>query len=256
MLRSPLKGMSGQSGGGSSGPLFIPGAQFDGVSDFMVNSSFPIPPSSSFLMARFSFYLTGDPGYYNVIYANSPSGSSSVVFYIHPDGNLQFVVGGVGQYLAIRSTDPIPFDSWQTVLFACDTNHPSGSKPVHLWINGINSLGFIEDQYSAFTISHSSSVTLGALPAGGLGLEGALAGMWVGCGQYLDFSNPVNRLKFTDGSGKPKKNLGVDGSGPTGIAPDIYLNHNYLSFQVNEGTAGDFTVYGALSEPGSEVPAS
>lgn len=253
MLRSPLRGMAGQSGGGSTGPLFIPGAQFDGVTDFMVNSAFPIPPSSPFLMARFSFYLTGDPGYYNVIYANN---SSSVLFYIHPDGNLQFIVNGIGPYLAIRSTDPIPFDSWQTVLFACDTNHPSGSKPVHLWINGINSLGFIEDQYPAFTISHSSSVTLGALPNENLKLEGALAGMWVGCGQYLDFSDSVNRLKFTDGSGKPKKNLGVDGSLPTGTAPDIYLNHNYLSFQTNEGTAGDFTVYGALSEPGSEVPAA
>lgn len=252
MLRSPLRGMAGQSGGGSTGPLYIPGAQFDGVSDIMVNNAFPLPASTSFLTARFSFYLTGAPGSYYVILVNN----SAVLFYIHPDGNLQIVLNGVASSIGIRSTDPIPFDSWQTVLFACDTNHPSGSKPVHLWINGVNSLGIVEDQYPAFNIVYDTSVTVGSLVSESLKFNGALAGVWVGCGQYLDFSNPVNRLKFTDVFGNPKKDLGVDGSTPTGTAPDIYLNHNYLSFQTNEGTAGDFTVYGALSEPGSEVPAA
>lgn len=253
MLRSPLKGMSGQSGGGGGGPLFIPGAQFDGVNDFMVNNSFLIPSSNSYLMIRFSMYLEGSAGQYYVILSDA---AGYVTVYVHPDGNLQFIVSGVSGNVAVRSASPVPVGVWQTVLIAVDTNHASANKKVHLYINDVNSIGIVEDQYPAFNIAHSSSKAIGSLQNEGLKFFGALAGIWVGCGQYLDLSIEANRRKFADAAGRPVKELGADGSTPTGTTPDIYLKQNYLSFGLNEGTAGNFVVYGALTEPVEALPAS
>ena len=58
---------------------------------------------------------------------------------------------------------------------------------------------------------------------------------------YIDFSQESNRNKFVDQLGYPK-NLGDDGSEPTGSSPLVYMKFNdTAALGTNSGTAGNFT---------------
>ena len=71
MLSSPLRGPTGQSGGGGGAIICMPGAQFDGVNDFMVNNSFDPLKATLISMIRFSMYLEGSAGRYYVILSDA-----------------------------------------------------------------------------------------------------------------------------------------------------------------------------------------
>lgn len=71
---------------------------------------------------------------------------------------------------------------------------------------------------------------------------------------YIDFSVSGNRAKFIDSNGYPVS-LGADGSTPTGAQPILYLSQPAASFQTNEGSGGNFTVTGSITNATS-TPAS
>ena len=75
--------------------------------------------------------------------------------------------------------------------------------------------------------------------------------MWFAT-DYIDFSQEANRNKFVDQLGYPK-DLGDDGSEPTGSSPLIYMKFdNTASFGTNLGTGGDFAKTGTITA-GSDV---
>lgn len=69
-------------------------------------------------------------------------------------------------------------------------------------------------------------------------------------GQYLDFTNSANRLKFRTSLGIPE-NLGTTGSTPTGSAPLFYMHLSDgeapANWGLNRSGAGDWTVNGTLT---------
>ena len=79
---------------------------------------------------------------------------------------------------------------------------------------------------------------------------GELADVWIGVGQFLDLTVQANREKFIDANGKAA-DLGVDGSGPTGVAPAIFFHRDTdapaSDFASNRGTGGAFSLTGSLT---------
>jgi hypothetical protein len=67
---------------------------------------------------------------------------------------------------------------------------------------------------------------------------------WFSETQYVDYTNPAVRALFEASGGHPGS-LGVDGSLPTGIAPNLYFRSPYTAFGTNSGTGGNFTFYGS-----------
>jgi hypothetical protein len=64
---------------------------------------------------------------------------------------------------------------------------------------------------------------------------------------YIDFSQEANRNKFIDQLGYPK-DLGADGSEPTGSSPLIYMKFDdTAALGTNSGTGGNFTVNGTVT---------
>lgn len=65
--------------------------------------------------------------------------------------------------------------------------------------------------------------------------------------EYIDFGTLANRRKFFDNLGG-YKNLGADGSKPTGTSPAIFLWGNKDEFYINKGAGGgQFRVNGTLT---------
>ena len=63
---------------------------------------------------------------------------------------------------------------------------------------------------------------------------------------YIDFSQESNRNKFVDQLGYPK-DLGADGSEPTGSSPLIYMKFDdTAALGTNSGSGGNFTVNGGV----------
>ena len=97
------------------------------------------------------------------------------------------------------------------------------SVPVtHLYINDVSDktddVGPTDD-----TIDYDSTDwAIGAFTDGNTKFNGAIADLYFAPGQFLDFSDVVNRRKFINADGTPVR-LGPDGSYPTGTAPLIFF---------------------------------
>ena len=80
--------------------------------------------------------------------------------------------------------------------------------------------------------------------------NGEVFDFWLSFNSYLDFDVAANRREFIDATGKPV-DLGSDGTLP-GITPAIYMalddgDATYDNWATNRGTAGTFTLTGALA---------
>jgi len=95
--------------------------------------------------------------------------------------------------------------------------------------------------YTDDTIDYAATTPryrVGSSASNGARLNGCLSELWFD-DQYLDLSVQANREKFRTAAGKPK-NLGSDGSTPTGTAPSHYFKSASPNAEVNDGTGEDF----------------
>ena len=76
--------------------------------------------------------------------------------------------------------------------------------------------------------------------------KGKLGQLWFDT-NFIDLTVSGNRAKFYNVNGK---DLGTDGSTPTGSQPLIYLNNQADTFQNNLGSGGNFTENGQLVDGG------
>lgn len=67
--------------------------------------------------------------------------------------------------------------------------------------------------------------------------------------EYIDFSQEANRLKFRDAFGSPVALLPQIEAG-AGIAPAIYLRFDPADQGRNDGTGGNFTKSGTITDGG------
>lgn len=65
---------------------------------------------------------------------------------------------------------------------------------------------------------------------------------------YLDFTVVANRRKFISATNRPIF-LGSTGSLPTGSQPEMYFKGTGTGFNVNTGSAGNFTATGTIGTP-------
>ena len=139
---------------------------------------------------------------------------------------------------------------WFHLLWAFDQTAGSEVSRLYIYSQATDS----EDNAVVFPSNVGSSVGIGAnfligdITSSGFSnyFDGDIAEVYIAIGQFLDISIAANREKFRV-AGKPA-NLGADGSLPTGVAPTIYLNRPFDTFQSNSGTSlTSFNLIGSLS---------
>lgn len=157
---------------------------------------------------------------------------------------------------------PMPFtvNAWNSVLFSIKEFEEPDSTP-YIYINdvlmtnnalvrGNDPLGLTRnaggDWFSFFqdTLHFPSSVS-----------DFYVSTIWIDFSHYLDLSVEANRRLFIDADKRPV-DLGADGSLPLGVAPEIYLDNPYTTYNVNLGSGGDFRfVSGGVMDVNGFLPA-
>lgn len=126
----------------------------------------------------------------------------------------------------------------------------SGTGKRHIYVNDTDASP-TWSTYTDDTFDLTKSIHYGGATNSGSGafnlLNSDVAELWVGYGQYIDFSVEANRRKFITSSGKPTS-LGADGSTPTGTAPTVYFRGDSTTFATNAGTGGAMTLTGTLTD--------
>jgi hypothetical protein len=170
---------------------------------------------------------------------------------------LQVVYSAGDHYVTVRLRDsigtlnqiqaaPITADTnWHNIL--CSWDNALDLK--HLYIDDVDFTPAVT--LTDFLVDYTPTEwAIGADTIGNNKLDGCLSELYFNQAEYIDFSVVANRRKFIKASGKPE-NVGSDGSTPTGTAPIIYQNGDSTDFQTNQGSGGDFSVTGALTDCGS-----
>lgn len=178
----------------------------------------------------------------------------SPVVYIASSTNLATVntlrVGASTPEVQAQATDITVVNSkgWQHIIFSYDA---AGSNQIY--INGAEAAGshtanLNEDMELTSTVAHYVGM---AYNSGGK-LKGDLAEVYFGHGDgfALDISVAANLQKFRTADGKPA-DLGTDGTGPGLGQPVCYFSvrpgDSASDFATNRGSAGNFTISGALT---------
>lgn len=247
MMAKTMPGVGGQGGSGGAG--FVVNA-VDFSSDYLTRGGLFTGAPTTNSKGIFSAWLRLD-------------GSNNAAMRIMcDDAGGYFVVQRLGSNefrITLNGTSLGPFNitsasvytassSWLHLLASWDTNFSASNKLAHLYVNGASDLGSATDGgANAFSVYYASGdFGVGASTVGGGLFDGCMAEVYFAINQYLDFSVQANREKFRSPAGKPVS-LGADGSLPTGVAPTVFLNNAFGSFQTNKGTGGNFTVNGTLA---------
>lgn len=143
--------------------------------------------------------------------------------------------------------------TWHHLLASWDTNGAVGLKSKWLYIDGVLEHGAVADVGSASQVGYTPANWYVCSQSGTSFMDGCLSEVWFAPGQFVDFLQSGNRSKFRNLAGHPI-NLGTDGSLPTGTAPALYLSNAFSTFELNNGTGGDFAVTAAALTAGSTTP--
>ena len=132
-------------------------------------------------------------------------------------------------------------NQWDIILMSVDM---ADTSKRHIYINGVSKAG----DWSNY-VNESLDFSKGAFRL--WGDAGHQTGFFYLSSTYTDFSQEANRNKFIDQLGYPK-DLGADGSEPTGNSPLIYMKFNSNSVGTNNGTGGNFSAVGSIGS-GADV---
>lgn len=142
--------------------------------------------------------------------------------------------------------------AWNHILISWDLNVGSAyATEFHMYMNGVDVKPVSASTFSTGTEvewgSGNSFTTLyrmGVIDNTGLSASIQHAIWYLAIDQYLDFSVAANVAKFISG-GEPVV-LGIDGSRPTGTAPDFYFDDPVATIMTNRGTGGDASTLSTL----------
>lgn len=185
-------------------------------------------------------------------YIFCPGNSSAFVVGMNP--NPYFLIGanGGGSKYENRTSSGYADNIWHHLIGSFDTNFSIGNRKGFLYIDDINVTNVITDTGSAFSTDYDDSnmkpYSIGSEHGTILFFNGSLAEIWFSEGVYLDISVLENRRKFISASKRPVF-LGNNGELPTSSQPPIYLRGSGTGFNVNSGSAGNFTTTGTLTTP-------
>jgi hypothetical protein len=128
--------------------------------------------------------------------------------------------------------------AFYNVLCAADLT----TSTAHLYLDDVDDLDTVVAPVDSIFWQGASDHTFAALGAGDSKFKGCMSDFWFSS-QYIDFSVEANRRKFFDGNGKTVYK-GVDGSAPTGTAPEVFFSGDLATWHTNDGTGGGFTLNG------------
>lgn len=157
------------------------------------------------------------------------------------------MVGENGEHLLLDSTNGLfTAGAWHHLCGYTDTDHPSGAKIIQLYYDDVAvPLGTRQDPSIAFSsISQDAPFGLPRIPGSGsdIALDISDFQLWVGV--QTDLSITANRRNFISESGKPVDPLTAVGAYGQQL---VFFSGDSLTFPVNQGTGGVFTLTGSLS---------
>ena len=155
---------------------------------------------------------------------------------------LRVVVAGI--YGTINSSLVSISDGWHNFLFSFDN---TGSETTYIYFDN-------SKIYESLNTLPFDTVFIGNSTELMPNKEGLMYDdYFVFTGQYMDISIASNRLKFISDSSEPS-DLGVDGSIPFGIPPQLYLTGSLSNYFTNKGTGGEPSInYGLFQDMGTLV---
>jgi len=233
----------GVGAAGAGGPLrhLAGAAHFDGTNDFInVN-----PSSGNANTSRqvISVWFRPTSGAGTMRYFGQ---STSSRWYMRINTNNTLTIqfrntSGVVNWLW-TSAATITGTDWHHVFAYADTTGAAGSL---LYIDGVADAAAITTEATSAMGINVTNWTIGALLAGTSALPADIAEFWMG--------DPGRAVTAADVPRFIRQNrpvfLGGTGAAPFGVAPLFYLRNPFGTFGVNSGTAGNFTVTGALTAP-------
>jgi len=133
--------------------------------------------------------------------------------------------------------------SWHHLLWSADLTNPARR---HLILDDVE----VDEASTHVNVDmdfQNDEHQIGAKVGGFNKADSDMADFWMFPGVYIDFSIEANRRRFRTSGGKPK-DLGSDGSIPTGSSPLLYFSGATAAWHTNKGTGGGFTEIGALTD--------
>tara|TARA_R100001129_G_scaffold150906_2_gene113066 strand:- start:617 stop:2767 length:2151 start_codon:yes stop_codon:yes gene_type:complete len=228
-----LNGTVAQSGRGPN-QYNAAASEFDGSSDDLTVSSLTGAADSKLFTFSCNFKRrnTGNRHIFHLV----NSGTTAFVVQVEDSGLL--IIGSNASNSAILfysgGTD-LEQGKYYSLQISCDM---SDTSKRHVLLDGVDAGGnfsvYTDDSIN-FTVS---DYTIGGYTSG-TQFKGEISDFYFQDGEYIDLSasNPF----FDTDTNKPK-NLGADGSEPTGTSPLIYLPIRGHDAGNNKGTGGNFTV--------------
>lgn len=144
-----------------------------------------------------------------------------------------------------ESAAVITRNAWHHIYIAWQT----ATATLDIFIDGVSQLGTITTFTNDAQVYSGKDPVFGALKGPNTStwarrLNAGVAELWFDVGAYWPAATYVPSFRDA-GTAKPK-DLGIDGSTPTGVAPDYYLNDPAATFGNNKALSGNFTIIGAL----------
>jgi len=226
-----LNGTIAQAGRGPN-QYNAPASTFDGSADYLDISGL------SFNSKTFTTSFTAKPnsalGTLTVFRANS-SGNEAVKAEL-VSGEFRYRVRNGSGVVASADTPVTSQNKYVNVSISFDV---SDSNKRHVFIDGVDLTSSTTWSFYTDALSYTvDTMAIGANTNGAGAFNADIGDFWFDT-TYIDLSadNPF----YDSETGKPK-DLGADGSNPTGSAPLIYLPLRADDAGSNKGTGGDFTV--------------
>jgi len=220
-------------------------AYFDGTNDWLRRAALAGVANGNQGSISVWIKFNGRDADFQQIFRITASGAErfSVIRNSSPNNRVSFIGRTTGntQVLGMSSNATIVVASGWTHLLA---SWQTGGT-LQVYVNDV--AGVTTSVNTAGDIAYNSNeCAVGGRYDGTILCDADIAEFWFNPTR-IDFSVTGNRRLFISAAGKPVS-LGPDGSRPTGSVPLIYLNGPASSFQTNNGTGGDFTVIGALTD--------
>lgn len=236
----------------STGGFLMFASEFDGTNDWLFRSSNLTGIADSKVGMISTWYKntrTGAGGEEFIINANSPS-ADTLIFTKLANNKLRFTLNDSTDtnILRVESNRTInESDDWVHVLISWDLN--TATSRAEIYIVDVDESNIITGPTDADAdFSNVTSWDVGSFSDGsGFKLKSCLAQVYFIDDETLDLSVTANRRLFINADLTPV-DLGPDGSNPTGNIPIIYLDKAPVNFHLNDGTGGDFTQNGTLTE--------
>ncbi|MBN9889376.1 LamG domain-containing protein [Salipiger abyssi] len=234
---------------------YIPNAtNWDGTTTYLSSSS--ISGLSDGKKGTFSVWFKTDD-YTTDHYVFEAQSSRFYINFNDNNGRMHFAgrdSTGTSMLYAMTDDNSIVQGQWHHLMASWDTSEGADASTCttcHIYLDGVDQTGngFVTYSDAADINYVRAAYRVGAQVSGANLWQGGIADLWIDFDTNIDLSVASNREKFIDASGNPVY-LGLDGSLPTGSAPDIFLSGATDDWHTNKGAGGGFTENGALTTAG------